>query len=189
MLGDPKQKKLKPVVYTSHALRRNSSNSSVKQIFLLKALQITQDPKKLGQMIGVQRVAEVFKTLDKLSMRKEYHEALADNGVSFSYIVKGLKSIADTAEKDSDKLNALKTFLKSVGMEQYNEDHGSGVGSWEEELLKRMNEVKEDPTKMLEQGPMPIPVYEVEQPQMPESEIKNMEEEDKLAGNNPPGKY
>jgi len=47
-------------------------------MLLLKALKVTQDPTELKKMIGVKTVAEVYRTLDKLSLRKEYHKALAE---------------------------------------------------------------------------------------------------------------
>ena len=68
--------RLRPVVYTTNTFKRGSQNTA-QQIFLLKALQITQDPKKLRDMIGVKTVADVYRTLDKIAMRKEYHEALS----------------------------------------------------------------------------------------------------------------
>src|SRR3990167_402298 len=113
--------RLKPVVYTTNTFRRGAQNTA-QQIFLMKALQVTQDPIKLKQMMGFRTVAEVYRTLDKISMRKEYHEALARHGVSFDFIVKGIKTIAETGFKDSDKLNAHKVLLKSVGLEKYDSE-------------------------------------------------------------------
>lgn len=115
------QKKLKPVVYTNNYFRRGYQNTT-QQMLLLSALQITQDPNKLKEMIHVKTVAEVYRTLDKLAMRKEYHEALNRLGISFDYIASGIKNIADNGFKDSDKLSAFKVLLKSVGMEKYDAD-------------------------------------------------------------------
>lgn len=180
-------KKLKPVVYTSSTLKKGPG-STARQIFLLKALQITQDPKKLKQMIGVKTVAQVFQTLDKMSMRKEYHEALAENGVSFDFLVKGFKNIAMSGEKDSDRLKALQVLLKSVGMDEYKEDHGSASGSWEEELLKKLEQQNNADVDEIyggtESPKLPasnqIPIYDVEVPEIPESEKEKMKEEDDL---------
>ena len=65
-----KKIKLKPIVYSSNAFKSGHQNTA-QQMFLLKALKITQDPKKLREMIGVKSVAQVYQTLDKLAMRKE----------------------------------------------------------------------------------------------------------------------
>lgn len=167
--------KLRPIVYTTSYFKRGYNNTS-QQMFLLKALQVTQDPKKLREMMGVKTVAEVYRTLDKLAMRREYHEALARLGISFDYIAGGIKSIADTGFKDADKLNAFKVLLKSVGMENYEETVGGTSGTWEEELLKKIEENKAvygGDDKVL------LPKYDVKVPEIPESaKIKQDEEEE-----------
>ena len=167
--------KLRPVVYTTNYFKRGYQNTS-QQMFLLKALQVTQDPKKLREMMGVKTVAEVYRTLDKLAMRKEYHGALSRLGISFDYIAGGIKNIADTGTKDSDRLKAFETLLKSVGMDKYDESAGGNSGTWEEELLKSV-----EAEKMLPSGTdkMIIPKYEVEVPKIPDSaKIKQDEEEE-----------
>ena len=170
--------RLKPVVYTTNTFKKGAQNTA-QQMFLLKALQITQDPKKLREMIGVKSVAEVYRTLDKLAMRKEYHEALAKAGVSFDYIVGGLKQIADEGFKDADKLKALQTILKSVGMDVYKEDTTAVTGTWEEALLKKIEAEKEnekDGTVTEKAAPLQ---YEVKIPKIPESaRLKELAEDE-----------
>jgi len=174
-MENTKPVKLKPIVYTSNYFKRCYQNTS-QQMFLLKALQITKDPKKLKQLIGVKTVAEVYRTLDKMSMRKEYHEALARKGISFDYMLDGIKSIADNGEKDGDRLKAYQTLLKSVGMDTYDDANNTGTGTWEEVLLEKIEEDKEagiEEKKGME-------VYEVTPPTMPESVRKAKEEEAKI---------
>ena len=173
---EEKKIKLRPVVYTSNIFKRGSQNTA-QQMFLLRALQITQDPDKLRKMIHVKTVAEVYRTLDKLIMRKEYHEALNRLGISFDYIAGGIKGIADTGHKDADRLNALKTLLKSVGMENYDEKDGGSSGTWEEELLKVVEASKEKPgdTPVIE-----LQKYDVKQPIVPESVRKSKEDEEEI---------
>lgn len=166
--------KLKPIIYTSNAFPKGSAQTS-QQIILLKALQVTSDPNKLRQMIGVRTVAEVYRTLDKLVMRKEYHSALARSGISFDYIVGGLKKIADSGFKDSDKLNAYKVLLKSLGMEKYEATDQGSSGTWEEELLKRLDKEKEKLAL-----PEPVADYEVKIPEMPESLKKKRQKEEDI---------
>lgn len=164
---------LKPVIYTTNSFRRGSVQH-MEQVILLKALQITTDPKELRKIMGVRAVADVYRTLDKLALRKEYHEALARAGISFDFIVEGIKEIAESGEKDADRLNAFRTLLKSIGLEKYDASDSSSSGTWEEELIKKLDnkdillEKKED--------------YEVHVPQIPESAKKIKEEEEKIIG-------
>ena len=154
--------KLKPVVFVQGRYGYNNQNTT-QQIMLLKALTITQDPKKLKELIGVRTVAEVFRTLDKIAMRKEYHSALAAKGITFEYIVDKIKTEIETADKASDRLEGTKILLKSIGMDKY-EETAIGGGSWEDALLQ-IKKVEE------ESGQKKIPpvIYEVAEPVMPEN--------------------
>ena len=114
-------------------------------------------------------------------MRKEYHEALARSGISFDFIVGGLKDEASSAEKSADRIKALTVLLKSLGLDKYDNDSASG-GSWEEELVKS---IEKDKAKELgapkEETEVVDGEYEVVIPQMPESARKMREEEDALS--------
>jgi hypothetical protein len=165
--------RLRPVVYSTSTIKKGTPNTT-QQIFLLKALQITSDPKKLREMIGVHSVAEVYRTLDKIAMRKEYHEALSRSGISFDYVVRGIKGIADTSEKDDVRLKAFQTILKSVGMEKYEDSAVASSGTWEEALLKKIEEEKKD-VEPLEK--FVLPTYDVTRPELPESAKRAQEEE------------
>jgi hypothetical protein len=158
-------------------LRRGAPDET-RQLFLLKALKITQDPNKLKQMLGLKTVADVYRTLDKLAMRKEYHEALAREGISFDFIVGGIKNIAVDGGKDGDKLKAYEILLKSVGMEKYESGGEGAQGSWEEALLKVVEE-KKGASPLLEEGHQGLE-YDVVHPEVPESVKKRKEEEEEL---------
>lgn len=153
--------KLKPVVFVQGKYSYSNQNTT-QQIMLLKALRITQDPKKLREMIGVKTVADVYRTLDKIALRKEYHSALSKLGITFDYVAKNIKKEIDTAEKASDRLAGLNMILKSMGMDKY-EESTIGGGSWEDALLqvRKVEESKGETPKMLE--------YEVVEPMMPEN--------------------
>ena len=115
-----------------------------KCIFLLKALRVTQDPKQLASLMGVKKVAEVYRTLDKLALRKEYHGALAKLGIDFEYILRGFKDVIDAPlAKDADRVSALKALLKSVGMDEYKENVDQASGGWEEVLGQKIEDMKE----------------------------------------------
>jgi hypothetical protein len=169
--------RLKPVIYTSRTHVSGSQNTT-QQMLLLKAMEVTQDPKKWREMIGVRTVADVYRTLDKMGMRKEYHEALAKNGISFDFIVGGIGEIAANSEKDDTRLKALQTLLKSMGMDKYDAEASAGEGSWEEILIKKVAAEKELPTIG---APMTVPKYEVTQPVIPESARKAMADEAEIS--------
>lgn len=124
-------------------------------------------------MIGVRTVAEVYRTLDKLQLRREYHKALEDHGVSFDFIVKNMKDVVMSAEKDADKINALKTILKSLGMDKYDGEADQGTNSWEESLLKAAEEKREHMNLEAD--------YEVKAPEIPENIQKMLENEQKFS--------
>ena len=157
--------KLRPIVYTSTHFKGGYQNTA-QQMLLLKALQVTQDPKKLREMIGVKTVAQVYQTLDKLVMRKEYHQTLAKLGISFDFIAGGIKNIALSADKDDTKLKAYQTLLKSVGMDTYKEESSSISGTWEEVLLKKIEDGKKDGSTPKVNIPLQ---YDVKKPVIPES--------------------
>ena len=174
------QKKLKPIVTTTNKYKHNAK-SNTEQLVLLKALQVTQDPKKLRQMMGVKTVAEVYRTIDKLSIRKEYHDALASNGFSLDTIVKGIQVIAESSEKDDTKLKAYQTILKSVGLDRYDASDAPTGGTWEEELTKSIEKQKELPEGEVQE--MAKAEYAVEEVDIPPEMKKLREEEDELTKN------
>ena len=170
--------KLKPVIFVQGNYSYNAQNTT-QQIMLIKALKVTQDPKKLRELIGVKTVADVYRTLDKIAMRKEYHSALAKNGITFDYVVKGLKSEADNAEKSSDRLTAFNIILKSIGLDKYDET-AIGGGGWEEALLKIKEEAKE---KGEEDSTIKLAEYKVVEPIEPEEmRLRKLKENNEAKG-------
>lgn len=167
-------KKLEPVIYTTNKYR-SGAKQETEQLVLLKALQVTQDPKELRKMMGVKTVTEVYRTLDKLTMRREYHEALAKSGVTFEFLVNGLKTMAAGAYKDADKIKAFQILLKSLGLDKYEAEDAGGSGTWEETLLKTIEKEKSKEIPQLAEGE-----YEVKQPEMPERMKKLREEENEV---------
>lgn len=164
-------KKLKPVTFLG-ADYSHYRNGEFQQNLLLKALQVTQDPKELRRMIGVKTVADVYRTLDKLAIRKEYHAALADHGLTLDYIVDEIKKIVEsTGTSASVKLKSLTTLLKSIGLDKYEKTEEAGK-SWEELLLQSNS----SQPKELISGK-----YEVNEPPIPELEQKKRDKDQKLA--------
>jgi len=167
--------KLKPVTFVSGRYQHNAQNTT-QQIMLLNALKITQDPKKLREMIGVRTVADVFRTLDKIAMRKEYHRALDKQGISFDYVVEKLKAEIDHGFKSADKLKAIGMLMKSIGIDKY-EESSVGGGSWEDALIK----ASETNTLPQNRESETIADYEVKVPELPAS-MKDIKDKEKRSG-------
>lgn len=159
--------KLKPVVFLGNrAIGKSHRNNTFQQMLLLKALVITQNPEELRKIVGFKTVAEVYRTLDKMMIRREYHEALARNGVSFDYIVQGIKDIADVGTKaDTVRLSAYKALLKSLGLDIYKESTSMNSSGWEELLVQKDSEARKLGTGIEEDAEE----YAVVQPVVPTS--------------------
>lgn len=170
-------KKLKPVTFVHGPYKgnRSTTQNTYQQTMLLKAMTVTQDPKKLRQMIGVKSVADVYRTLDKMAMRKEYHNALAKLGIDFEYIAGGIKTICDTAEDEAVRLKGLQALLKSLGLDAYKEEEMGDSGGWEDVLMKTMQSNGNDLTAI----GIKDADYEVIEPKIPESVRKQREIEAK----------
>ena len=125
------EKKLKPVTFIKGEYRQYYAPNDYQQKLLLRAMSITEDPKQWKKMIGVRSMADVYRTLDKLALRKEYHEALVRLGIDFDFIISGIKKIGQGGKSDGVKLKAFETLLKSVGMDKY-DDVKESAKDWEE---------------------------------------------------------
>ena len=140
-------KKLKPVVFIKGYYNYHQNNE-LQQNILLKALQITSNPQELKQMIGVKTVAEVYRTLDKLSIRKEYHQALMRQGLDLDTIVSGIKAEGVSSKNSGVRLKAWTTLLKSVGLDEYKEADSESSKTWEDTLreIVEKEKIKELPS-------------------------------------------
>ena len=173
-------KKLKPVTFIKGDYREHYDNNEIKQKLLLKAMTVSNNPKEWRDMIGVHSVAEVYRTLDKLALRKEYHNALVRMGIDFDYLVSGIKNIGETAKNEGVKLKAFETLLKSVGMDKY-EDTKESVKDWED-IIKEVEDQKElsqqQEQKQLEE--IINDEYEVNIPKTPLAAKRKIEAEEEI---------
>ena len=164
-------KQLKPVIFEKGEYSFHRQNE-FQQNLLLQALKVTTDPKKLKAMTGLKTIAEVYRTLDKLAIRKEYHEALTRQGIDLDTIVQGIQGICnDFFTKSDTRLKAYQTLLRSLGLEKYEEAPEASKKSWEDTL----NEYFDKQNKQIVQ-----PKYDVEIPEIPPEEQKRIEEERKM---------
>ena len=162
---------LKPVIFIEGEKSRYRENTHM-QTLLLKALsEGVTDIKELKKIAGAKTATEVYQTLDKLALRREYHQALAGAGISMDNIVKGIRDIAFGSSSDATKLKALQTLLRSLGLEKYEKEEDSGK-SWEESIMQLSKGKEID--KLSE-------VYEVNNPKIPDLVKIRQEEEKKLS--------
>lgn len=156
----------KPLEETSERNQRAVKEyNTQKRIY--NALQATGDPMKLKEIIGAKTVAEVYRTLDKLTIRREFHDALTKAGITFEFLIEGIKREAIGGDKSMDRLKAYEMLLKTLGLDKYDDVNTSATSSWEERLLTAIkgheSVLEEDVT------PAGIADYTVIAPQVPQS--------------------
>lgn len=172
--------KLKPVIFQGGTKRFYSPNSYAQNILLKAMSKGITDPQELRKIAGLRTVAEVYRTLDKMAIRREYHEALSNNDVSLDYIVGKLKGLADFGDSEKVRLSAVQTLMKSLGLDKYEQSEDAG-GNWEDALMKAIQDESKggtvDPHKVIEAE---LGDYEIIEPELPEK-IKKLQEDEKRA--------
>ena len=144
-----------------------------KQNLLLKGLVVTEgDLGKARKMAGIRTMAETYQVLDRLALRKDYHIALQQLGISFDWIVKNVKDLAENSKLDTVKLRALMSLMKSLGVDSYEREEAQGT-DWER-LLREAD--KASPSD----GDPVDTAYDVEVPPIPDSAKKKRKVEDDL---------
>ena len=171
------ERKLKPVVFSRGSYGNYYADDEWRQRLLLKAITITDKPDEWRKMIGVKTMAELYRTLDKLSMRKSYHKALSEEGIDFPFIIRGIKESC-SSEKEDIKLKAYQTLLKSLGMDKYDDVSAEGGQNWEELLQAATEKEQENKTIIEKEKIIDIDAaYDVEQPHIPEFIVQKQAEE------------
>jgi len=156
---------LKPVTFIKGEYPYHRDNK-FQQNLLLRALQVTTNPEDLRKMAGFRNTAEVLRTLDKLAIRKEYHEALSRNGIDLDSIVAGIKDVTNSVfAKGETKLRAYQILLKSLGLDEYKESASDAGKNWEDAIKEQLNKEKK----------VQIGEYDVIIPEIPETERKKIE--------------
>ena len=129
------ERKLKPVIFTDGNSKKKHRNNTHMQTLLLKALsEGVSDVKELKEITGAKTSMEVFRTLDKLSLRREYQAALAKSGLTMDKLVGNLKDLMDTGS-DKVRLGATQTVMKSLGLDKYEKEEDNGK-NWEETIRR-----------------------------------------------------
>jgi len=169
-------RKLKPVIFEEGRQLPRYSHNTHMQTILLKALsEGVTDVNELRKISGAKTAADVFRTLDKLALRREYQTALATNGITLDSIAGKINDLI-TNGSDKIKLGALQVLMKSLGLDKYEKEEDSGK-SWEETILE-LSDKESSPKLMLENKTSD---YNVIQPPVPDSVKKRQEDEKQLA--------
>ncbi len=155
---------LKPVTFVNSRFKYHSDDRYVQDLLLKAMTQGVTDIEELKKISGAKKAAEVYRSLNKLAIRREYHEALVRNKVDLDYLTSNLKSIVDNSGSDKLKLAALQTFLKSLGLEKYESQEEGGKG-WEELLVeaKETNRLNKENSLLIEGE---LKAYEVKEPEI-----------------------
>ena len=166
--------KLKPAVFANQT-NKFYRNNIFQQNLLLKALQHTDKIEDLKKIAEFHSKAEVLRTLDKLAIRKEFHNALVNNNLDLNTITVKLKELCDDPS-GKIKLGTVSLLLKSLGLDKY-EVGEQGTKNWEELLLEIYE--KEKTTKKI--GAQVIEgKYEVKTPKIPQEVIDKKKETSEL---------
>jgi len=168
-------KKLKPVVFIQGD-RDFYRDNKYNQNLLIKAMSegITS-PAELRDASGLKTIPDVYRTLDKLTLRKDYHDALVKNGVDLDFIVSGIKEITEKASKSATRLKGYEILLKSLGLDKYESAEDSGK-NWEELIIEASE--NEKPKEEITQIKTD---YEVIVPPTPSIDKKRQEDEKEVA--------
>lgn len=170
------KKAVKPIVFAQGDKAFYRQNVLAQSLLLRAMSEGITDPHELRRIAALPKVADVFRTLDKLALRKEYHEALAKSGVSFEYIISGIKEVCNNSKSDATRLKGYQTLLRSIGLDKYEKLEDSGK-SWEETIIQLA-----ESNDALPSGEEAIEAeYEVARPEVPEAEKKKRKEEKELA--------
>lgn len=166
------------IIFDNSARHRNSPIRAnfEKQNLLLKGMLVhAGDLKQASKYAGIKTMAEAYRTLDRLALRKGYYEALDRHDISLDFIVAGIKNVAVNGDLDSVKLKALQVLLKTLGLDSYGKDEEGGKG-WEEIIAKAAKERGNTADKLPEAGGK----YAVNIPTPPQEEIIKRKEESDL---------
>ena len=138
-------------------------NNVRQQNMLLRGMLLTPTFVDAAKFAGFKRAADAIRTLDRLTMRADYHNALSEEGIDLNYIVKGIKAQADGENSGMVKLRAYQILLKSLGLENYAKDEETGKG-WEDTLLGYVKK-----QAALPEITSTAKAYEVTRPAIPDS--------------------
>ena len=165
-------------MYVSGNYYGGGENNKMKEVLLLRAMTKSDKPKEWRKLSGIHSMTALWKTLDKMSIRKEYHEALVRNGIDLDTIVDGIAEIARDG-KESNRLRAWQTILRSIGLSEYKDAEMAGGVGWEDAMRNILEDkVKGEDARVLEGE---VEAYDVVEPAIPEDEVGRLDDEKKMS--------
>ena len=127
------------IIFDDNLKRGKSAQANIRgQNLLLKGMIMTGNMDKAAELAGIKTAVELYRTFDRLALRKGYHKALDDEGVNLNWIVQRIKGHADGPSAQVS-MQALRMLLTSLGLNQYTVEE-EGQKNWEDTLLKISNE-------------------------------------------------
>ena len=161
------------IIFDDNLKRGKSAQANIRgQNLLLKGMMITGNMDKAADMAGIKTAVELYRTLDRLALRKGYHKALSDEGIDLQWIVQRIKGHAD-GPSGQVSMQALRMLLTSLGLNQYSVEE-EGQKNWEDTLLKISNEYEAKQLPASTNAP-----YAVDTPKEPEKnkEMRSKEQQ------------
>lgn len=168
-------KKLKPIIFVQGDKKKYRQNMYAQNLILKAMSKGVTDPNELKKIAGLKTIADVYRTLDKMAIRKEFHAALTRSNISLDYIVESLKKIIDSSDSDKIKLTGLTTLLKALGLDKYEEVEGA-AGTWQDAVTKAIEGDLKNSPKMIEDEQDEELVIEGEVVSLEPEEVEEMEE-------------
>lgn len=156
-------KRKRPLIIFDDSYKRGkAAQANIRgQNLLLKGMIMTGSIEKAAEFAGIKTAVELYRTFDRLALRKGYHQALADEDIDLRWIVRRLKDHADGAS-GMISIQALRMLLTSLGLNKYDVAE-EGQKNWEDTLLEISNKYEAEAAL-----PAPSQAYMVNKPAEPE---------------------
>jgi len=165
----------KPISFIQGTQEHYRENDYAARIILKALSEGITDINELKKLAGLSKAAEVHRTLDKMGIRKDYHEALVLAGIDMPFLASKLKQLITDSKSEKIQLESINTVMKSVGLDKYEAVDDSGKG-WEELIKNASGNVLEIEAEAIETAD-----YEINEPEMPEEEMVRNDAEKKLS--------
>lgn len=144
----------------SNTPARARSRTAAAELVMKGLSEGITDPEELKRLSGIKRSADLMVTMDRLSLRREFHEAMYRAGLTPDKLMTTLSDHVDSTDAKVS-IKAVEVTLKMLSM--FRPESSSGdVKSWEEIVLEKATAIQEGDMKQISQ-----PVYDVKIPEVP----------------------
>lgn len=162
----------RPLIIFDDSFKRGKAGQAgiKRQNLLLKGMMIHGNMDKATHFAGIRSAVELYRTFDRIQLRRGYHEALADEDVDLRWIVNRIKKHADSPNGQV-ALSGLRMLLGSLGLNRYDVAE-EGHKNWEDTLLQL--------SESYDSKEQPLTAYKVNPPQVPEASKLMRQKENKI---------